>query len=341
MTNPVVPTRAKLTLRSLVYDSRYRSYTIQFLVLALLLLFLAWIANNTVANLAQRGKDIDFSFLWARAGYDIGQHLIPYTNDSSHFRAAVVGLLNTVLVAFLACVFATVLGTLAGILRLSNNWLIARLVTVYIEVFRNVPLLLWIIVASVVLVETRPSPKDFKLTDEMIAAGQAPNASMWLWDSVSVTNRSTNIPAPVLDRPLGEIAVAGVSIDLSLVAVVVCVLASLFLNRAILRWARERQEKTGTRPRTLALSLAVLFLPIASLLIAMGFHLEYPVLKGFNFQGGLSLAHSFTALLVALTLYSATYIAEIVRSGIVAISRGQTEAAYALGLRPGATMRGS
>ena len=324
-------------LSMLVYDTRYRSYTIQLAVLVLLLAFLGWMADNTIKNLAERGKDINFSFLWQRAGYDIDQQLIPYTNDSSHGRAAIIGLLNTLLIAVIGCFFATIVGVLAGVLRLSKNWLVARLMTVYVEIFRNVPLVLWIILIFVVFTETYPQPKDFRLTDEMVAAGEAPKETM-IFGAIAITNRGSNIPGPVFDRPLPTIEIATVPISLSGVAFLLVVLGSVLVNRRILARAKAIQEDTGDRPTTWWQSLLVLFVPAIALLMAMGFHLEYPEIKGFNFTGGLAVNHSFTALLVALILYTGAFIAEIVRGGIQAISRGQTEAAFALGLRPGRTM---
>ena len=325
-------------LSMLIYDTRYRSYTIQLVVLVLFALAVAWLLNNTVQNLAARGKEFNYAFLWQRAGYDIGQHLIPYTNDSTHFRALLVGLINTLVVAFFGCIFATILGVVVGVLRLSNNWLVSRLMTVYVETFRNVPLLLWILLSYVILSEVTPLPKDFKVTDEMIAAGEAPKASMMLFDTMAVTNRGTNIPAPLFDRGLGTLDLGFMSLNLTFWAVVAVIAGSIFVNRRILASARAVQETSGVRPVTWWKSLLVLFAPVIVLLLALGFHLEIPVLKGFNFQGGILVAHSFTALLIALTLYTAAFIAEIVRAGIMAISRGQSEAAFALGLRPNRTM---
>lgn len=326
-------------LSMLVYDTRYRSYTIQLVVLVLFAMAVAWLLNNTVQNLAARGKEFNYAFLWQRAGYDIGQQLIPYTNDSNHFRALLVGLINTLVVALFGCIFATVLGALIGILRLSRNWLVSRLMTVYVEMFRNVPVLLWILLSYVILSEVTPLPKDFKVTDEMIAAGEAPKASMILFDTVAVTNRGTNIPAPLFERGLGSVDLGFVTLNLTLLAVIAVIFGSVWVNRRILASARAQQEATGDRPVTWWKSLLVLFAPVILLLVALGFHLEVPALKGFNFQGGILVAHSFTALLIALTLYTAAFIAEIVRAGIMAISRGQTEAAFALGVRPGRTMK--
>ena len=325
-------------LSMLIYDTRYRSYTIQIVVLVLFALAVAWLLNNTVQNLAARGKEFNFGFLWQRAGYDIGQQLIPYNNDDNHFRALLVGLLNTLVVAFFGCIFATVLGAIVGVLRLSRNWLVSRLMTVYVEMFRNVPLLLWILLSYVILSETTPQPRDFRVTDEMVAAGQEPAASMMLFDSVAVTNRGTNIPAPLFERGLGTLDLGFMTLNLDFWAVVAVIAASVFVNRRILASARATQEATGIRPVTWWKPILVLFAPVIALLVAMGFHLEIPSLKGFKFQGGILVALSFTALLVALTLYTAAFIAEIVRAGIQAISRGQSEAAFALGLRPNRTM---
>ena len=325
-------------LSMLIYDTRYRSYTIQIVVLLLFALAVAWLLNNTVQNLAARGKEFNFGFLWQRAGYDIGQQLIPYTNDSTHFRALLIGLLNTLVVAFWGCIFATILGVVIGVLRLSKNWLVSRLMTVYVEMFRNIPLLLWILLSYVILSETTPQPRDFRVTDEMAAAGEAPAASMMLFDTVAVTNRGTNIPAPLFERGLGTLDLGFMTLNLTFWAIVAVIAASVFVNRRILASARATQEATGVRPVTWWKSILVLFAPVIALLVAMGFHLEIPELKGFNFQGGILVAHSFTALLIALTLYTAAFIAEIVRAGIQAISRGQSEAAFALGLRPNRTM---
>ncbi len=333
-------------LSMLIYDTRFRSFTIQVIVLILVLLGIAWLVDNTIQNLAAKDKDINFGFLWNRAGYDIEQQLIPYTNDSTHGRAAIIGLLNTLVVAFWGCIFATILGVFAGVLRLSKNWLVGRLMTVYVEAFRNVPLLLWIIVVFVVTSETAPQPKDFKVTAEMIQTGTEPAAQKVLFNTIAITNRGWNIPGPLFERPLGTLHLGSVPVNLSLLAVLVVVIASFLSNRAVLRHAKRVQEDTGFRPTTWWKSLLILIVPVVALLVALGFHLDVPafpadangVSKGFNFQGGILVQHSFTALLIALSLYTGAFIAEAVRGGVMAISRGQTEAAYALGLRPGRTM---
>ena len=321
----------------LIYDTRYRAATIQVIVLLLFLAAVAWLVNNTVENLAAKDKDINFGFLWNRAGYDIDQQLVSYTNDSTHARALLVGLLNTLVVAITGCLLSTVLGVMVGVLRLSKNWLVSRLMTVYVEIFRNIPLLLWIILVFVVFSETQPEPKDFKVTQAMVDGGTQPAAQMILFHTVAITNRGTNVPMPLLDRPL--------PMGLSGWAVIAVIAASVFANRRLLARAKAVQEATGDRPVTWWQSLAILIGPVVLLLAAMGLHWDIPafaagengVSKGFNFVGGINIAHSFTALLIALVLYYAAVIGETVRAGIVAISRGQSEAAFALGLRPGRT----
>ena len=197
-------------------------------------------------------------------------------------------------------------------LRLSKNWLVGRLMTVYVEAFRNVPLLLWIIVVFVVTSETAPQPKDFKVTADMIQNGTEPAAQKILFDTIAITNRGWNVPAPLFERPLGVVHLGSVPVNLSFLAIVAVIAASIFVYRAIRRKARLVQEDTGVRPVTWWKSLLVMVVPTVALLLALGFHLEIPavptdengVSKGFNFQGGILVMHSFTALLIALSLYT-------------------------------------
>ncbi len=325
-------------LSMLVYDTRYRGYTIQFIVLLLFSLAVAWLLNNTIVNLAAKGRSFEFGFLWSRAGYDIEQTLIPYTNDNNHFRAWMVGFANTLAVAIPGCILATIVGVFVGVLRLSKNWLIARLMTVYVEIFRNIPLLLWILIIFVPMRELTYEPKDFRVTPDMEAAGQLPAATMWFNDSLAFTTRGINAPLPLFERPLGSLTLGPVSVNLTFLAALVIVAGSIWVNRRIRATARRQQEDTGLRPTTWWKSVLILGAPFIAFLLVTGFHLEYPTLTRFNFSGGILLQHSYTALLIALVLYTGAFIAEIVRAGILAISRGQSEASYALGLRPGRTM---
>lgn len=319
-------------LSMLIYDTRYRAITIQLFVLTLVIAAIWWLGSNLQANLEAKGRPLSFEFLWSRAGYDIGQTFIPYTSDSTHFRALLVGLLNTLVLAFFGCIFATIIGVVVGVLRLSKNWLVALLTSVYVEIFRNIPLLLWILLIFVPLYEMTPAPNAFKLTDEMIASGTEPAASMILGGTVAITNRGTYIPGFLFDRGFES----GWMTALAIFAVIG---GSLAGHLALTGRARRVQEATGIRPVTWWQSLIVLFAPLAVLLWTLGFHLDIPQPPTrFNFEGGVVVSNPFIAMLVALSLYTGAFIAEIVRAGILAVSRGQTEAAYALGLRPNRTM---
>ncbi len=307
------PPKDGFHLSMLIYDSRYRSMTIQIVTLMLFMLGVAWLINNAAVNLARLGKPLSFSFLWEPAGYDINQKLIEYNSQMTNARAALVGLLNTLLVAVLGCVTATILGVTIGVLRLSNNWLVARLMTVYVETIRNVPVLLWITLTMAAIIHSLPRPNDFR--------GANATASM-IGDAVAITNRGIFMPKPVLHD--GSMIVIGVFL-LSIVGIFV-----------FGKWAKAHQEATGQILPTFWIKLGILFIPAILTFFVMGnpITLEYPVLKGFNFKGGFHIRNSLIALWLALSLYTAAFIAEAVRSGIQAVSKGQTEAAAALGLRP-------
>ncbi|RMA41295.1 amino acid ABC transporter permease [Rhodophyticola porphyridii] len=312
------PPAEAFRLSQLIYDTRYRSLTIQVVAFILIMAGVFWLANNTVQNLQELGKDFNFGFLGQRAGYDINQRLIEYSNDSTHARAALVGILNTLLVAFLGCILATILGVIAGVLRLSKNWIVSRLMGVYVEGFRNIPTLLWILIVFAIMTEATPQPRDFR--------GENPEASMILFDTVAITNRGIFIPAPVW----GEGAMV-------LILVFLASLAGIFAFR---RYARKRQEETGVILPVFWVSLGLFFIPSILFYYILGrpVTLDYPELAGFNFTGGTHLRNSLIALWLALSLYTGAFIAENVRSGILAVSKGQTEAAFALGLRPNRTM---
>jgi len=296
-----------------------------FQVVAMLgfMLLIGWLINNTAQNLLDLGKEPSFKFLGEPAGYDINQRLIDYDNQNSHMRAAFIGLLNTLLVAVMGCITATILGVIIGVLRLSKNWLIAKLMTVYVETFRNVPVLLWIVFTMAVLIETLPSPRAFRGVET---------------GSIVVTNRGIYVPEPLFSRSLGDIHLFGASsfrfnVSLDLIVVLIALGLGLFVRHKIKLRANRIQEATGNRPTTWYLSLGAVVVPLAMVLIGLGFHLGYPALTGFNFQGGTHMRNSLIALWLALSLYTAAFIAENVRAGILAISKGQTEVAAALGFR--------
>jgi general L-amino acid transport system permease protein len=325
------PAKEGFKLSMLIYDTRYRSATIQVVAMIGFMLLAAWLINNTAQNLASLGKPIDFGFFYDPASYDINQRLLDYNSRDTHLRASFIGLLNTLIVAALGCITATIIGVFVGVARLSPNWLVARIMTVYVEMFRNVPVLLWIVLVMAFLIEGLPAPNAFR--------GETPENSMLFNDSVALTNRGVYMPEPLFSRSLGDIHIFGESpirfdVSLDLLAILVVLGASIFVFRRIRAWAETVQNATGERPTTWYYQVGVLVVPILALLIMLGFHLGKPELKGFNFDGGTHLRNSLIALWLALSLYTAAFIAEIVRGGILAVSKGQTEAAGALGLRP-------
>lgn len=331
MTDISAPGNPPFRPSMLIYDRRYRSMTFQVIVFILVMALAWWLVNNTIRNLAALGKDFNFGFLWQRAGYDIPQTPIPYTSDDTHLRAAFVGLLNTLIVSILGCIAATVVGIVAGVARLSNNWLIARLMTVYVEAFRNVPLLLWILIVFAIFTEVMPPPNAFR--------GDDPAASMILFDHVALTNRYTAIPTLGMTNDPGSLDLgARITFNWATIAFVVVLVGGWIVRRMIRAWAQRVQDQTGSRPTTWWMSLGVMTVPSLLLIWYFGLHMIPPELRGFNFTGGLNVQNGLVALWLALTLYTGAFIAEIVRAGILAVSRGQSEAAFALGLRPGRTM---
>ena len=332
MTTITDPPKTSFRPSMLIYDTRYRSATIQIAALVGFLLLASWLISNTAQNLAALGKPIDFGFLMTSSNYDINQTLIAYTSRSTHLRAAFVGLINTLIIAALGCALATILGVVIGVLRLSKNWIVGTLTAIYVEMFRNVPVLLWIVFSMAVLIESFPAPNAFR--------GEDPAASMLFGGSVALTNRGFYIPEPLFSRGPGDISVFGLfEVSLELVALLAVLAAGIWAARRVTRRADAIQARTGARPATWHIRTALIVLPPLALLWLFGFHLANPELQGFNFQGGTYLRNSLIALWLALSFYTAAFIAEIVRAGILAVSRGQSEAAFALGLRPNATMR--
>lgn len=321
MTTMTDPPQASFRMSMLINDTRYRSYTFQFITLFVLICSIAFLMSNLFNNLAEQGLDISFEFLGAPAGYDINQTLIAYDSQSTNLRAAFVGILNTLLVAFLACVTATIFGVIAGVLRLSNNWLVSKLMSFYVEIFRNIPVLIWIIIIFTIMTAVLPGPREFR--------GEDPQASM-LFDLFAFTNRGVYTPLPYFSRGFGG--------GLDLLLVVALLVGSWFGARAMTARADKIQEATGERPNTLWTNLAIWFGPLIVVSIALGLTFEIPELKGFNFAGGIKIGGPLIALWFALSIYTGAFIAENVRAGIQAISKGQTEAAGALGLRPGRVM---
>ena len=310
-------------LSMLINDTRYRSVTFQIIALFLLCLAVGYLISNLLTNLRAAGLNISYDFLAEPAGYDINQRPIEYTSQSTHLRASIVGVLNTLIVAILACATATVFGVVAGILRLSKNWLVSKIMAIYVEVFRNVPVLIWIIIIFTIMTAAMPAPKAFR--------GANAESSM-LFDMFAFTNRGVYIPAPQFSNALFENGF------LNWVLVIALLLVSYFCAKALRKKASAQQARTGQRPTTWHLSLAIWLIPVSALMVVMGLYFDYPALKGFNFKGGMQIRGSLIALWFALAIYTGAFIAENVRAGILSVSRGQNEAASALGLRPNRIM---
>jgi general L-amino acid transport system permease protein len=325
---------------SLFYHPLFRAILSQALVAIAIVVFFAWIVDNTIVNLRRANVASGFGFLDARAGFEISQTLIPYTPEDSYGRAFLVGLLNTLLVAGVGIVLATILGFIVGIARLSRNWLIGKIAAVYVETLRNVPVLLQLVFWYRAVLSLLPGPRQGYILGGPIDV-LAP--VMWLLGrlgletgtssltfvvpTVALNNRGLLLPRPV---PGPDFLATLAAFAVAIVAVIVIAI-----------WARRRQAATGRQFPTFRVGLLILIgLPlVVFVLTGSPLRLESPELRGFNFVGGFDITPEFLALTLGLVLYTATYIAEIVRAGILAVAHGQTEAAYSLGLRAGPTLR--
>ena len=289
-----------------------RSILIQIITMVIVFTFLGFIIHNVLINLEIAGKDFSFGFLNYPAGYDITfQPFIPFSPTDSHFDAGIIGILNTLLVAVSGVVIATILGFTMGILRLSNSWMINKIVYVFLEFTRNVPVLLHILFVYSIFLYTFPIPK------------KAINIS----DSVFITNRGFFIPAPVFEDGFGYVWIA--------------LLAAITIVVLFVRWERKNQYATGESYPVISISIAIFVgLPLIVFFISGAPVVwEMPVFERFNFKGGTAIKPEYIALTFALSYYTACFIAEIVRAGVLAISHGQTEAALALGLPPNRTLQ--
>ena len=290
----------------LIHNVRFRAWVIQALVLVLLLTAAGYAVYNTGKNLQKAGVTTGFGFLEESAGFDIGLTLIQYSRNSTYFRAFLVGILNTLLVSALSIILSTLLGFTLGVLRLSPNWLVSRMAAVYTEIIRNIPLLLQILFWYLAILAPLPGPRQ----------------ALELLTGFFLCNRGLIMPQPVPEPGFYFTLTA------LLVALVFCIL--------LWRWNRRRQKQTGRVLPVYRLSFLILIgLPLAIHFVAGSpLHWEMPALKGFNFQGGMTLLPELIALWLAISLYAATFIGEFVRSGILAVHKGQMEAAQALGYRP-------
>ncbi|MED5500325.1 MAG: amino acid ABC transporter permease [Pseudomonadota bacterium] len=288
-----------------------RALIIQAVLFLALAIFIGYLVHNTLLNLEARGIHTGFGFLDGRAGFSIPQTLIDYTSDSTYGKTFVIGLLNTLLVSALGIVAATIIGFLVGIARLSPNWLLARLATIYVEAFRNIPLLVQILFWYYAVLRALPSPRQ----------------SLSLFDAFFFNVRGMVMPDP---QPLDGFSATPWAL---LVAIVVAIVFGLF--------AKRRQARTGQALPVYWIGAAIIIgLPLI-VFLATGSPLKWmlPEMAGFNFRGGINILPELLALWLALSIYTAAFIAEIVRSGILSVSHGQTEAARSLSLPEAITLR--
>jgi len=306
------PSQDRSQFRRLFYNKEVRSVFFQIVTVLGVCALIAYIGINMLTNLEAVGKELSFSFLGAPAGYDITfQPFVSYSPTETHFRAAMVGLSNTLLVAVTGIILATIMGFTLGVMRLSRNFLISRLSQAFIDFTRNVPLLLHIFFIYGIVINVLPKPKQ--------AEGLA--------DSFFLTNRGLYAPKPIFEEGAW----------LVLVALIVAIGASIFIQR----WAKARQITTGQIfPVFWTCVGLIVSLPIIAFFISgMPISFDFPKLKGFNFKGGFILRPEYLALWFALSYYTSSFIAEIVRGGILAIHKGQREASLALGVTPKRTLQ--
>lgn len=306
-----VSEKAPSSLGAMWRDKKIRGNIMQGLAVVGVLLFFGWLVNNTVSNIENLGVKVGFDFLWNTASYDINQKLIDYTADDTHFRAGLVGLLNTLLVAVCGVILATILGFSAGVARLSNNFVLSRLMQVYVEAVRNVPVLLQILLWYGVILHSFPKVK----------------AATPIIEGVIATNRGIFLPQPLPQDGFGWVWIA----------FFVAIIGSFVFKR----YAKKVLDNTGKQLPVLWVSLAaIVVLPVITYyIVGQPLDVSMPVLKGFNYKGGFAVKPEFMALWLALSIYTGAFIAEIVRAGILSVSHGQSEAAHALGIRPNLTMR--
>ena len=292
-------------------DPRWRALFFQTVLVLVAGVLVYDLALNTARNLANRNIASGWDFLTRNSGFDVVFSLIDYSSESNYGRALLVGFLNTLLVSAMGIVLATVLGFAVGVMRLSRNWLAARAASIFVEFLRNTPLLLQLFIWYALVLKPLPDARN----------------AIRIWDIGALSNKGLTLPMPIFG-PGAWMAVLGLGL---------AVVASLIIHR----WARKRQAETGERfPSGRAALALVILLPVLFFAIAgWPVTFDYPVMGSFSFRGGATLVPEFMALLLGLSVYTAAFIAEAVRAGIQAIARGQSEAAHALGLAPGPTMR--
>ena len=287
-------------------DPKKRAILFQFITFCMLGLLAYYLVSNTLVNLQKQKIATGFGFLHKEASFEIGESLISYSAASTYGRALLVGALNTIKVAFIGIVITILLGTIIGVARLSTNWLVSKLATLYVEVMQDIPVLLQLFFWYAIFYETLPSPQ------------QALNPGAGIY----MCNRGVAFTIPEAHPAHKYMLLA--------------FLVGCLIVYVIRRWARKRQERTGQFFPTFRVGIAILFgLPfITWLVFGTPLKMDVPKLVGFNFEGGLMVSPEFIAVLMGLILYTAAFVAEVVRAGIQSVSKGQREAAMSIGLRP-------
>ena len=303
---------SKSKVTDFLFNRSIQGIFYQIVTLGLVAIGIYYIVTNTARNMLERGLASGFHFLGVESQFDIQMTLIEYSPTSTYFDSFIVGLLNTLLVAGIGILFATIIGFIVGIARLSSNWLVAKLAETYVEILRNIPLLLQIFFWYFAVLRNLPRPKE---------------SEAFFFDTMVLNNRGLYVPEMIFNE--------GSSIIFYLFWLTVVISIGIFV------WAKRKQNATGYRFPAFYVSTAIIILTLFISLIATGFpfSFEYPELKGFNYKGGIQIIPELVALTFALSMYTASFIAEVVRAGILAVSKGQTEAAKSVGLSQNLVLR--
>ncbi len=292
-------------------DPKYRALFFQVLLIAALVYFFYSLVSNALYNLESRGIATGFGFMTERSGFDLLFSLIDYDSDSTYGDTFIVGLLNTLLIGVLGIILATIIGFVMGVARLSNNWVIAKIATVYVEIFRNIPLIIQLFFWYIIVLKSLPSVRQ----------------SFSAFDSFFINNRGVYTPAPVTEDGFIFTTIAFIA------GIIGTVLLSI--------WAKKKQRKTGQTTPVFLMSLVMIIVAPLLVFFLSGSPLTWdlPSLQGFNFKGGIEIIPELLALVIGLSVYTGSFIAENVRSGILAVNKGQTEAALSVGLTPSQNLR--
>ena len=304
---------SKSKITGFLFNRSVQGIFYQVVTLGLVALGIYYMVTNTARNMLERGLASGFHFLGVESQFDIQMTLIEYSPTSTYFDSFIVGLLNTLLVAGIGILIATIIGFIVGIARLSSNWLVAKLAETYVEILRNIPLLLQIFFWYFTVLRSLPRPKE--------------DGGPFFFDMMVLNNRGLYVPEMIFNE--------GSSIIFYLFWLTVVISIGIFI------WAKRKQNATGYRFPAFYVSAAIIVFTFFISLIATGFPVsfEYPVFKGFNYKGGVQIIPELVALTFALSMYTASFIAEVVRAGILAVSKGQTEAARSVGLSQNLVLR--